>query len=271
VMRRSRGENFPVAPRLLPPRLRRHLLAIYGFARLVDDVGDELEGDRMAALEELQADVDRIYAGEEPRHDALRRLPATIREFDIPREPFDSLIQANRQDQLQNWYPTYDDLLRYCELSANPVGRLVLYVLRAATPERLELSDAVCTALQLVEHWQDVGEDFRNERIYLPFEDMQQYSVRDEDLEADETPTNVRTLVYFETRRTRRLLEEGAPLVHTLSGFGKLAVAGYVGGGFAALDALERGECAVLPVAPKPSKLDRLKATWRVLRERDEE
>jgi squalene synthase HpnC len=271
VMRKARAENFSVASRLLPPRLRRHLLAIYGFARLVDDLGDEYEGDRSAALDELEADLDRIYAGEQPRHEALRPLPATIRKFELPREPFDKLIQANRQDQAVNSYQTWEDLLAYCELSANPVGHLVLHVLRAATPERIELSDEVCTALQLIEHWQDVGEDFRRERLYIPFEDMQQYSVTEEDLSEDTTLTNVRTLVYFETFRTRQLLEDGAPLVGMLSGWGKLAVAGYVGGGFATLDAIERIECAVLPVGPKSSKVEKLKATWRVLRESREE
>jgi len=270
VQRQARTENFSVASRLLPPALRRHLLAIYGYARLVDDLGDELDGDRRAALDELERDLDRIYAGEPPLHEALRPLPATIREFDIPREPFAKLLEANRQDQEVAAYATYDELLAYCELSANPVGHLVLHVLRAATPERLALSDDVCTALQLVEHWQDVGEDFRRGRVYVPLEDMHDYGVTEDDLAATTTPTNVRTLVFFETRRTRRLLEDGAPLVHTLSGWGKLAVAGYVGGGFAALDALERAECDVLPAAPKPTTADKLRATWRVLRERED-
>ncbi len=271
VMRQARHENFPVAPWFLPRGLRRHLNAIYGFARLVDELGDELEGDRLAALDELYADLDRIYDGGEARHEALAPLPATISEFEIPREPFDRLIQANRQDQAVNWYPTYADLLAYCELSANPVGRLVLYVLRAATPERIGLSDRICTALQLVEHWQDVGEDFRRDRVYLPFEDLQQYSVTDEDLAEPTTPTNLRTLVYFETSRTRQLLAGGAPLVRTLSGWGKLAVAGYVGGGYAALDAIERAECEVLPVGPKATTAEKLRAAWRVLREQPED
>lgn len=271
VMAQAKHENFSVAPWFLPRRLRRHLNAIYGFARLVDDLGDEYEGDRTAALDALAGDVDRIYADEQPRHEALRPLPATIREFDIPREPFDKLIQANRQDQAVHGYATYEDLLAYCTLSANPVGQLVLYVLSAATPERIELSDNVCTALQLVEHWQDVGEDFRRERVYLPFEDLQQYSVTDQDLAEPTTLTNVKTLVYFETFRTRQLLDDGKPLVHTLSGWGRLAVAGYIGGGYATLDAIERAECEVLPVGQKATKAEKLKATWRVLREKPED
>jgi squalene synthase HpnC len=271
VMRQARDENFPVAFRFLPPRLRSDLRAIYAYARLVDDIGDEYDGDREAALAAVEADLDRIYGGEQPANRTLGPIARTIRRHELPREPLQKLIEANRQDQQQNWYPTYDDLLRYCELSANPVGHLVLHVLGAATPERLALSDDVCTALQLVEFWQDVAEDLRADRVYIPFEDLQQYSVTEEDLQGDEALTNVKTLLYFEARRTRTLLEDGAALVHTLSGWGKLVVAGYVGGGFAALDALDAAEYEVLPVGPKASKLDTLKATWRVLREEPEE
>jgi squalene synthase HpnC len=271
VMRKARDENFPVAFRFLPPRLRRHLRAIYGYARLVDDLGDEYEGDRGAALAEIEADLDRIFAGDEPRNETLRPIARTVRELDIPREPLQRLIEANRLDQVRNWYQSYEELLGYCELSANPVGHLVLYVLGAATPERLELSDHVCTALQLIEFWQDVKEDFEHDRVYIPFEDLQQYSVTEEDLAEPEALTNVKTLLYFEARRTRQLLEDGAPLVQTLSGWGKLAVAGFVGGGFATLDALDRAEYAVFPVGPKASKGEKLKAAWRVLRERPEE
>jgi squalene synthase HpnC len=271
VMRKARDENFPVAFRFLPPGLRRDLRAIYAYARFVDDLGDEYEGDREAALAEVEADLDRIYAGEEPRSDTLRPIARTVREHDIPREPLQKLIEANRVDQVRNWYPTYDDLLGYCDLSANPVGRLVLHVLGQATPERLELSDNVCTALQLIEFWQDVKEDWERDRVYIPFEDLQQYSVSEEDLAEAETLINVRTVLYFEARRARRLLEDGRPLVHTLSGWGKLAVAGYIGGGFATLDALERAEFDVFPVGPKATSAEKLKATWRVLRERPDE
>jgi len=271
VMRQARDENFPVAFRFLPPRLRRDLRAIYAYARFVDDLGDDYEGDREAALADVEADLDRIYAGEQPRNPTLAPIARTVRRHDIPREPLQKLLEANRVDQRVHWYPTYDDLLQYCELSANPVGHLVLYVLGAATPERLDLSDNVCTALQLIEFWQDVKEDLGRDRVYVPFEDLQQYSVTEEDLQADESLTNVKTLIYFEARRARQLLEDGAPLVHTLSGWGKLAVAGYVGGGFATLDARVRAEYDVLPVGPKATKGEKLKAAWRVLREKPED
>ena len=128
VMARAAGENFPVASRLLPRDTRRHLLAIYGFARLVDDIGDEAAGDRVALLDWLEGEVDRIYAGT-PTHPLMQRLVPTVRRFQIPRQPFDRLIAANRQDQEVRTYASFDDLVAYCELSANPVGHLVLYVL----------------------------------------------------------------------------------------------------------------------------------------------
>ena len=167
VMARAGGENFAVAALFLPRRLRRHLRAIYGFARLVDQLGDEAPGDRRALLDELERDVDRVYAGD-PHHAVLRPLVATVRECGIPREPFHALIAANRQDQEVSRYPTYADLEGYCALSANPVGHFVLYVLGAWNSERVALSDRICTALQLAEHWQDVAEDYARGRIYLP-------------------------------------------------------------------------------------------------------
>ncbi len=267
VMRQARDENFPVAFRFLPPRLRGDLKAIYGYARLVDDIGDEYAGDREAALAAIEGDLDRIYRGAAPHNETLKPIARTIRRHEIPREPLQKLIQANRVDQQVNWYPTYEDLLQYCELSANPVGLLVLHVLGAATPERIALSDNVCTALQLIEFWQDVSEDFARERVYIPAEDLQEYGVTDADLREQTTLTTVKTLIYSEARRTRRLLEDGAPLVHTLSGWGKVVVAGYVGGGFATLDALEAAEYEVIPVGPKATKGELLKATWRILRE----
>lgn len=272
VMRRAGGENFPVAMRILPPRLRRHLLAIYGFARLVDQLGDDLEGDRDAALAALEADVDRIYRGEEPRHEAIRPLPATIRAFAIPRGPFDRLIAANRQDQQVESYRDWDELLAYCDLSANPVGELVLHVLRAATSERIALSDAICTGLQLAEHWQDVREDLvERGRVYVPEDDRVHFGVTDADLRAPVAAANVRALVQELVDRARRLLDEGRPLLATLSGWGRIAVAGYVGGGYATLAAIERADCDVLQGAPTASKTAKLRAARKALRDAKED
>jgi squalene synthase HpnC len=265
VMARAGGENFPVALAVLPRALRRHLLAIYGFARLVDQIGDEAAGDRSAQLEELEADVERVYAGE-PHHQVLRPLVGTVREFAIPREPFLALIAANRQDQVVSRYETFEQLAGYCALSANPVGQLVLYVLGAATPERIALSDRICTALQLAEHWQDVAEDHARGRVYLPQEELKRFGVEDTDLSRCQTPQRVRDLIASEVERARGLLDEGRPLVRTLRGWGRLAVAGYVGGGYAALDAIERAGYDVLAGPPTASRAGKLRATVRELR-----
>ena len=169
------GENFPVALRLLPGRYRQHLTAVYGFARSADDMGDEAPPDeRLALLDELEADLGRLYqpGGEGPRLPVIQALAPAVAQCAIPAQPFLDLIQANRQDQVVTRYQTFDELLAYCRLSANPVGRIVLYVFGAATPRRERLSDLVCTALQLAEHWQDVAEDLRAGRVYLPAEDL---------------------------------------------------------------------------------------------------
>ncbi len=254
VLAKAAHENFPVALRLLPRAVRRHLLAVYGFARLVDDLGDEAPGDRSAQLDRVEADVDRIYQGRDPRHPLLRELATTVRTFDVPPEPLRRLVQANRQDQTVSRYRRFEDLAGYCELSANPVGHLVLYVFRSATPERLELSDAVCTGLQLVEHWQDVAEDLARGRVYLPQEDMARFGVDEGDLAAPSAGEPVRRLIEFEVARARELFDEGAPLVATLHGWARLAVAGFLAGGRAALAAIVAAQYDVLSQSPKPTR-----------------
>jgi squalene synthase HpnC len=268
VAAKASAENFPVALRVLPARLRQHLTAYYGFARLTDDIGDEplpgaagsLSGDeeraaRIRLLDELEADVRKIYeAGKEPRLPAIRALGATVSATGIPLESLADLIQANRQDQLVTRYETYDDLVRYCELSANPVGQAVLYIVGAATPERIALSDKICTALQLAEHWQDVAEDLRNGRVYLPAEDLKAHGVTEEDLAQPTASRAVVSLMTFETERATRLLDEGAPLAGTLSGFARVAISGYIAGGRAALKAIRQRGYDVLAVTPRPGK-----------------
>jgi squalene synthase HpnC len=255
------GENFPVALRLLPARYRRHLQAVYGYARAVDDMGDEAPpGERAALLDDLEADLGRLYRfqgagpGQPPRLGVVRALAPLVAECGVPQQPFLDLIQANRQDQIVSRYATFDDLVRYCELSANPVGRIVLYVFGAVSPDRLVLSDQVCTALQLAEHWQDVAEDYRAGRIYLPAEDLARFGVSEADLAAATTSAQVRELMTFEVRRARMLLDQGAPLIGNLRGAARVAVAGYVAGGRAALAAVKGAGYDVLRVTPKPRR-----------------
>jgi phytoene synthase len=260
-------ENFSVASMLLGRATRAHLTAVYGFARLVDQIGDEVEGDRLTLLDEFEQDLHRVYDGA-PHHPLLQRLAATVRVCDLPREPFLRLIEANRRDQRTTEYFTFDELVEYCDLSANPVGELVLHVFGAATPDRIALSDRVCTALQLVEHWQDVGEDFRRGRIYVPAEDLVRFGVESTDLGARATSPPLRRLLAFEVERARRLLDEGAPLVAHLRGRGRIAIAGYVGGGRAALDAIAAANYDVLPVAPRATGRRRMQKTVEALRGR---
>lgn len=264
IMDRVGGENFPVASRLLPRAQREHLLALYGYARLVDEIGDARapEADAEALLDRVEDELDRVYGGEaEPQHPLMRSLRATVRACGIPRYPLEALIAANRQDQRVHAYRTFSQLVGYCEQSANPVGHLVLYVLGAATPERMALSDRICTALQLTEHWQDVVEDLSRGRVYLPAEDLDRFGCSTEDLAVSPALERVRRLMRFEVERARDLLEAGTPLIGTLRGRARWAVAAYVAGGRAALSAIQRRGYDVSAGAPRASRPARVART----------
>jgi squalene synthase HpnC len=235
------AENFPVALRVLPARHRARLLAVYGVVRTIDDLGDEGTAspeERVAALEAFRADLHSPA----PAAAVLRALPA-----DLPREPFDRLIAANLQDQRVAGYPTWAALREYCALSADPIGRIVLAVFAIeASAETLRASDAVCTALQVLEHCQDVAEDRARGRVYLPAEDLAAFGVADTELDAPTASPRLRALVLHETDRAEELLDSGAAVVGALRGWARLAVAGYVAGGRAAVAALRRVEGDVL-------------------------
>jgi squalene synthase HpnC len=258
-------ENFTVASLLVGRETRVRLTAIYGFARLADQLGDEVDGDRTAILESFEQDLHRVFDGE-PQHALLRRLQATVRQCSLPREPFVRLIDANRRDQRRPTYETFAELVDYCDLSANPVGELVLHVFGVATAERIALSDRVCTALQLAEHWQDVGEDFDRGRIYLPAEDRRRFGVVPADLGASSAGAALRELLAFETERARRLLDEGAAVVGMLRGRARIAVAGYVGGGRATLDAIARARFDVLGSTPRATRAQKARRSLETLR-----
>ena len=279
---KAAGENFPVAPFFLPWAWRTDLMAVYGFARLVDDIGDgdlapggadarllgvsaPEAGDRLVLLDAFEADLRRVFDAT-PHHPLLRRLQPTVRRHSLSPEPFLGLIAANRQDQLVGRYETYDDRLAYCELSANPVGRLVLAVTGTSTPERIRLSDMICTALQIVEHLQDVAEDLGRDRVYLPAADMKRFHVQETDLATQSADASVRALIAYEAQRARDLLNEGTPLVGSVHGRLKLLLAGFVAGGRAALHAIAATEYDVLPGPPKPGKLRLLREVGVTLR-----
>lgn len=282
VLDKAARENFPVAPFFLPRAWRDDLMAVYGYARLVDDIGDgdlppgrddavwlglprEAAADRLAMLDAFEADLRRVFDAT-PGHPLLRALQPTVRRHGLTPEPFLGLIEANRQDQRVSRYPGYADLLAYCELSANPVGRLVLAITGTATPERIRRSDAVCTALQIVEHLQDVAEDLRRDRVYLPAEDMARFGVTEADLAAPTGGAKVRALVKFEAERAGDLLNEGTPLVGSVHGRLKLLLAGFVAGGRAALAAVAAARYDVLPGPPKATKLGLLREVGSTLR-----
>jgi squalene synthase HpnC len=264
IMARAATENFPVASRLLPARARRHLLAIYGFARLVDELGDELPGDRLGALDWLAQELERAFAGT-ATHPLMTALEPTISECDLPRGPFERLIEANRVDQRVHSYATWDDLIGYCHLSADPVGELVLHVFGAATPERIELSDAVCTALQLTEHWQDIREDLARARVYVPLEDLARHGCTIEALAASAVGEPLRRVLALEAARTAMMFRDGDLLAASLRGWQRLAIAGYAGGGRAALEAIALADYEVLAIDPRPTRRRQIGAIVRVL------
>ena len=278
---KAADENFPVAPFFLPRAWRDDLMAAYGYARLVDDIGDgdlapggadarllgvapEDADDRGVMLDALETDLHRVFDST-PRHPLLRALQPTVRRRGLTPEPFLGLLAANRQDQLVRRYETYDDLLAYCELSANPVGRIVLGVTGTATPERIRRSDAICTALQIVEHLQDVAEDLGRDRIYLPAEDLKRFHVTEDDLARPTAGASVRSLIAFEAERARALLEDGTPLVGSVHGRLRLLLAGFTAGGHAALDAIAAAGFDVLARPPKPTKPSLMRRAGTVL------
>jgi squalene synthase HpnC len=283
VLGRASTENFPVASRFLPAPLRADLMALYGWARLVDELGDNYAGDRLAALDEVESQLRLAldlgghetpgpegYSASDQAfevHPLVATMAETVRRRHLPTQPLLDLVQANRQDQSVARYETFADLVRYCRLSANPVGRMVLAIFGVATPQRVAWSDQICTALQLVEHWQDVAEDAIVGRVYLPQEDMRRFAVSDEQLvpppasyvdrrqrgATGGAPASCGALMAFEAARARRLLDDGSPLVGSLPGRLRFAIAGFVAGGHAALDALAAVDFDVYADTPRPA------------------
>jgi squalene synthase HpnC len=240
VFAKARSENFPVALRILPRHLRADLTTVYGYARLVDDVGDLSPGDRLAELDWIEAEFDAALKGEAGSAPIIRRAGELARRLGTGRDPFVDLIEANRRDQRVFRYRTYGELVEYCSFSANPVGRLVLAVFGEKKAGFVRLSDDVCTGLQFIEHWQDVAEDFRSGRVYLPAEDRIRFGVDEETIERGAATPAFRRLMAFECGRARLLLQSGDELAAKLHGWARVAIAGFVGGGLAQLDAIEQ-------------------------------
>ncbi len=246
-------ENFSVASRLIQRDLRPHFYAIYAFCRLVDDIGDEFEGDRYAQLDHWQRELESCYGGA-PDLVWFRALQHTIETFEIPSRPFLRLIEANRRDQSVNRYETYDELVEYCTYSAAPVGHLVLHLYGKFTGQMARHSDSTCIALQLTNFWQDVGRDHSKGRIYIPQEDMRQFGVEETQIHRREPNTAFRELMEFEVNRSRDLFQDGYRLIEHLGDGFRNEFAAITRGGLAVLDAIEAQAFDTLTSRPTVSK-----------------
>jgi len=259
-------ENFSVVTWFLPEQVHRHFYSVYAYCRISDDLGDEVgnPAQSLALLDEWEAELDATYeslagtGGNSPRHPVFIALRETIRECAIPQKPFADLLKAFRQDQTVTRYETFNDVLGYCEYSANPVGRLVLYVCGYADDERQHLSDFTCTALQLANFWQDVSVDYGKGRIYLPLEDMRRFGVVEDVIAQGWATPQFIELMRFEVERAREWFARGMPLAGMVDGKLAIDIELFTRGGQELLNAIERQGFDVLrarPAIPKWRKL----------------
>ena len=248
---RSHYENFTVVSWFLPRRLRRHMFNVYAYCRWSDDLGDEVpdRDEALTALAWWRGELDACYAGE-ARHPVFVALADTIREFDVPAAPFHHLLDAFEQDQRVRRYQTFDDVLDYCTRSANPVGRLVLYLFGHRDAERQRLSDCTCTALQLANFWQDVTVDWEKGRAYLPLDDIRRFGVAEEQIPERRFTPQFGDLMRLEVTRARRLFDEGSRLAALAQPTLRRDIRLFTDGGLAILDAIEANGFDVLTTRP---------------------
>ena len=262
-------ENFPVASFLLPRRLVPAVEAIYAFARSADDIADEGDAtppERLAALERYGEELHVIERGAVPADPMFARLAGVVAEYRLPVAPMHDLLSAFRQDVVTTRYADYAALLDYCRRSANPVGRMMLALYGVIDPASLRASDAVCTALQLINFWQDVAIDIDKGRIYLPMEDLRRFGVNEAGIRAARVDPAWRALMQFEVARARALMLEGAPLATRLPGRIGWELRMVVQGGLRILEGIERAHYDVFRRRPKLGRPDWLVIGWRALR-----
>ena len=268
---RRHYENFSVATLLLPRRLVRHFHNVYAYCRWADDLADETGGGPRALelLRWWRQELLSCYGGR-PTHPVMVALRPTIEQFGIPPQPFLDLLFAFEQDQLVKRYATFGQLLGYCHNSANPVGRLVLYLCGAFSAERAALSDHVCTALQLANFWQDVARDYAIGRVYLPEEDRRRFGYTEEDLRARRFTPAFAALMGFEVERARELFYRGWPLVGLLPAALRPDIELFIKGGLGILRKIESAGYNVWARRPVLSKWEKAAllcgAVWRRLR-----
>jgi squalene synthase HpnC len=262
-------ENFPVASILLPRRLVPAVEAIYAFARSADDIADEGDAspaERFAALQAYDAALDAIERGETPSNPMFARLADALRRHGLPLQPLRDLLSAFRQDVVTTRYADLAALLDYCRRSANPVGRLMLGLYGKVDDSNLRESDAICTALQLINFWQDVGIDIGKGRIYLPQEDLVRFQVGEDEIAQGRTGPAWRALMRFEVERARALMLGGAPLAARLPGRVGWELRLVVQGGLRILEAIERADYDVFRRRPRLKGLDWPVLLWRACR-----
>ena len=290
-------ENFTVASWLLPRRSRAHFHAVYAYCRWADDLADEASADaassmlaegsttgqlafrlhsaastitaapaveftansRLKLLDWWEEQLLDCYRGVPARHPVMVALGATIREFEIPAQPFRDLLVAFRQDQFVSRYESFDELLGYCRNSANPVGRLVLYLARAHNADNVELSDSICTGLQLANFWQDLAVDWRRGRCYVPLEGLHAHGIDQGELETGRATPALRQVLAAEVERAERWLRAGFPLVGRVPGWLRVDLELFIGGGLAILDSIRRAEYDVWTARPTVSRLTKMR------------
>jgi squalene synthase HpnC len=262
-------ENFPVASILLPRHLREAVEIIYAFARTADDLADE--GDaapetRLEALSAYEAQLDLIAQGAPTSGALFRDLARIIGKFHLPLSPFYDLLSAFKQDVATLRHENYTALRDYCRRSADPVGRLMLHLYRAASEDNLARSDAICTALQLINFWQDVAVDWEKQRIYIPLEDLQTFNVSEAQISSKTVDQNWRQLMRFEIERARTLMLSGAPLALHLSGRIGWELRLVVQGGLRILEKIESADYDIFHRRPRLGKADWARILWRALR-----
>jgi squalene synthase HpnC len=268
---RGHYENFTVASLLLPRRLLRHFHAVYAYCRWADDLADEAGGGARALnlLRWWREELLRCYDGK-ARHPVMIALAGTIEHFRIPPTPFLDLLYAFEQDQLIKRYSTYEQLLGYCRYSANPVGRLVLYLCESFDEPRAQFSDHVCTGLQLANFWQDVGRDLDIGRVYLPAEDCRRFGYPESDLRARRFTPAFASLMHFEVERTRALFHAGLPLVERMPAEVRTDIDLFIRGGLAILRRIEDYRYNVWQARPVLSRWQKAAlfggALWRRMR-----
>ncbi|MES2048291.1 MAG: squalene synthase HpnC [Pseudomonadota bacterium] len=261
-------ENFPVASFLMPARLKPAVVAIYAFARTADDIADEGDAtpeQRYLALDQYDKELVNIQINIESQNKLFQSLATHIRTHQLPISAFHDLISAFKQDVYTKRYETYDDLLDYCRRSANPVGTIMLHLYQAETAQNLKDSDAICSALQLINFWQDIAIDWQKQRIYVPLEDLLRFKITEQQIESRIVDANWQEMMQFQILRTRTLMISGSPLCKRLPGRIGWELRLVVQGGLRILERLEKVNGDIFQRRPKLKSMDWLFVIWRAV------